>query len=190
MDVGIRLGVQGEKEFRNALREINQSFKILQSEMNVVTSVFGKNEKSVQSLTARNTVLNKEIDLQKEKIAEIKLALDNAANSFGENDKRTKDWQIQLNNATAKLNDMERELGDNTKALEEAGKGMEDTGKEAEDLGKEMDETGKKTSVFGDVLKASLAADAIKAGLRFIVDSRGGCQRLCQGRHGGFTGCG
>jgi len=33
-----------------------------------------------------------------------------------------------------------------------------------------METTGKKTSLFGDVLKASLAAEAIKAGLSAIVD--------------------
>lgn len=32
-------------------------------------------------------------------------ALNNAAESFGENDKRTKNWQIQLNNAQAELKD-------------------------------------------------------------------------------------
>jgi len=42
---------------------------------------------------------------------------------------------------------------------------MNDMGKETKNLGGEMEETDKKTSVFGDVLKASLAADAIKAGL-------------------------
>ena len=36
-------------------------------------------------------------------------------------------------------------------------------------LGGEMKDTGKKTSVFGDVLKANLASDAIKAGLNGIV---------------------
>lgn len=33
--------------------------------------------------------------------------MQNAAESFGENDRRNQSWQIQLNNAQADLNDME-----------------------------------------------------------------------------------
>ena len=107
---GFKIGVEGEKEFKKALSDINQSFKVLGSEMTLVTSQFDKNDRSVQAVTARNTVLNKEIDAQKEKIGTLKAALDNAASSFGENDRRTQNWQVQLNKAHAELNGMEREL--------------------------------------------------------------------------------
>lgn len=65
---GLRIGVEGEKEFRNALRDINQSFKVLGSEMKLVSSEFDKNDRSVQAVAARHEVLNKAIDAQKEKI--------------------------------------------------------------------------------------------------------------------------
>ncbi len=57
-DFGLKIGVEGEKEFKNALKDINQSFKVLGSEMNLVASQFDKNDKSVEALTARNDVLN------------------------------------------------------------------------------------------------------------------------------------
>ena len=63
---GLKIGVEGEKEFKNALRDINQSFKVLGSEMNLVSSQFDKQDKSIGSLTASNQVLNKEIDSQKD----------------------------------------------------------------------------------------------------------------------------
>jgi len=176
-DFGLRIGIDGERDFKKALADINQSFKVLGSEMALVKSQFDKNDSSTKALTARNEVLNREIDAQKDKISTLRSALDHAAASFGENDKRTQNWQIQLNKAQAELNGMERELGDNKKALEAESKALDDTGKELNSTGKEtrnlggeMEETGKKTSVFGDVLKASLAADAIKAGLSAIAD--------------------
>ena len=46
---GVKMGVEGEKEFKNALKEINSAFKVLGSEMNLVTSQFDKNDKSIQS---------------------------------------------------------------------------------------------------------------------------------------------
>ena len=65
---GLKIGLEGEKEFKSALSEINQSFKVLGSEMKLVSSQFDKNDKSVQALSSRNQVLNKEIETQKQKI--------------------------------------------------------------------------------------------------------------------------
>ena len=59
---GLKIGVEGEKEFKKALAEINQTFKVLGSEMNLVASQFDKQDKSVEALSARNRVLNQEID--------------------------------------------------------------------------------------------------------------------------------
>ena len=58
---GLKIGVEGEKEFKKALSDINQSFKVLGSEMKLVSSQFDKNDKSVQALSSRNQVLNKEM---------------------------------------------------------------------------------------------------------------------------------
>ena len=102
-DIGLKLAIEGEKQFKSALADINRSFRVLGSEMQMVTSQFDKNDKSVNALTSRNTVLNKEISAQKDKIETLKSALDNATDSFGENDKRTQNWQIQLNKAQAEL---------------------------------------------------------------------------------------
>ena len=118
---GLKIGLEGEKEFKKALADINQSFKVLGSEMKLVSSQFDKNDNSVEALTARNQVLGKEIDTQKKKIETLRQALENASISFGENDRRTQQWQIQLNNAEAALNDMQRELDQNQRAIDSMG---------------------------------------------------------------------
>jgi phage-related minor tail protein len=51
---GLRIGVEGEKDFKNALRDINQSFKVLVSEMNLATSQFDKQDNSIHAIIARN----------------------------------------------------------------------------------------------------------------------------------------
>lgn len=56
---GLKIGLEGEKEFKKSLAEINNSFKVLGSEMKLVDSQFDKNDKSTEDLTARNEVLNK-----------------------------------------------------------------------------------------------------------------------------------
>jgi phage-related protein len=151
-DIGLKIGIEGEKEFKKALSDINQSFKVLGSEMNLVASQFEKQDHSIEAITARNQVLNKEIDTQKDKITTLEKALGNATSSFGENDRRTKAWAVQLNNAKAELNSMERELEQNNKALDKTAN--------------EFDDAEKQADQFGDELKKS-ARQADDAGSRF-----------------------
>ena len=118
---GIKIGIEGEKEFKAALREIDANFKVLSSEMKLTQSQFDKNDQSMAALTARNQVLNKEIDAQKDRLKLLKEALQNSATSFGENDVRTQNWTIKLNNAQAVLNGMQREVKQNETLLNDLG---------------------------------------------------------------------
>lgn len=157
---GLKIGIEGEKEFKNSLRDINQSFKVLGSEMKLVSSEFDKQDKSVAAVTARNEVLNKAIEAQKDKISTLESALKNAADSFGENDRRTQNWAVQLNNAKAELNGMERELDETTDSTEDLGDELKETGDEAE-------KSGDKFEKLGGVIKgvgAAMGAVAIAAG--------------------------
>ncbi len=170
-DFGFKIGIEGEKQFKNALREINQSFRVLGSEMKLVSSEFDKNDKSIQAITARNNQLNKEIDAQNEKVSTLEKALANAATSFGENDRRTLAWQIQLNNANAELNNMERELKESQEEVKRLNR--EKLDKLVGGL-KQAGEIAGKTLVAG--LKAAAAAmAAIGAGAvatgKWIKDS-------------------
>lgn len=168
---GFRLGVEGERDFKKTLADINQTYKVLGSEMKLVASQFEKNDNSIEALSARNEVLNKQIDVQKGKIETLRDALKNASESFGENDKRTKNWQVQLNNAEAALNNMERELKDNTAQMNKTGAAADHMGDEIKQSGKQADDARsgfdnlKKTlSTVGAALGATIAAIGTAAG--------------------------
>ena len=139
---GLKLGIDGEKAFKNALKDINSSFKVLGSEMKLVSSQFDKTDKSEEAVTARSKVLNKEIETQKEKVELLKKALKNSEESFGENDKRTQAWATQLNNAKADLNNLNKELDENEKALDDTADEFKDAEKKADDFGDELKDTG------------------------------------------------
>ena len=188
---GLKIGLEGEKQFRQQLREIDQTFKVLGSEMKLVDSQFDKNDKSAAALAARNEVLGKSIEAQKGRIQVMRDALDNAARSFGENDSRTKAWQARLNEAQAELNRMERQARENAQAIDSMGDEMQDSAKKADRLGDEIEETGEqsddakgKFSALGSVAAgvgvalaaafAAVSAAAIKAGKALIQMSRDG----------------
>ena len=47
----LKIAIEGEKPFKQSLREINNDFKVLGSEIKLANSFFDKNEKSVESIT-------------------------------------------------------------------------------------------------------------------------------------------
>lgn len=156
-DVGPKLGIQGEKEFRKAINDISTNIKTLGTEMLAVASAYDANDKSTAALTSRNKVLVKQIDAQKEKLAKLQEGLTASKEKFGENTEITQRWQQCVNVATANLNKMERQLAENSQALQ--------------DNGKELDNASEKTSQFGEKLKnglagaAKAAAAAVAAGI-------------------------
>lgn len=133
-DIGPKIGIEGESEFRRAIQQINTSMKTLGTEMAAVTSAYDLNDKSIDSLTAQNKVLNKQIDLQKSKLEELKSGLSQAASKYGENDRVTQGWQQAVNKATADLNKMERQLGQNAQTIKDYGNNQIIAAKNSEEL--------------------------------------------------------
>ena len=101
VDIGPKIGIDGEAEFRKSLQNINQQLKTLGSEMIAVTSAFGDNADSEDALTAKSSVLTKQIEAQQKKIDELNKGLTASAEKYGENDTRTLKWQQAVNNANA-----------------------------------------------------------------------------------------
>ena len=66
-DVGSRIGIDGESQFRKQLNNINTTLKTLDTELKKVTSEFQENADSEQALIAKNGVLRKSIRCSKEK---------------------------------------------------------------------------------------------------------------------------
>lgn len=161
-DIGPKIGIEGESEFRAAITNINQNIKTLGTEMKAVTSAYDRNDQSAEKLTAQNEVLNKQIDAQKEKLAKLNEGLTEATKAFGENDNRTLKWKASVNTATADLNKMERQLSQNNEALEHIDDGLDEAGDGMEDLGSQAENTGGKLSAMtvamGNLISAGVEA--------------------------------
>lgn len=177
-DAGLKLGVEGEREFKKALSEINDEMKLLGSEMKLVASEFDANDKSVEALSAKYGVMSKEVDAQRQKVDALKDAVAGATEAFGENDKRTKNWQKQLNLATADLNNMQKELRETKDELDNAGEntssfgeklkdGLKKAGSELKSFGSSLASVGKKAASFTlkGIKTAAVAGGAALAGL-------------------------
>lgn len=142
-----KVALEGEKEYKAALSEINSGLKVLSSEMKLTATQFAENADGMEALTAKGDILERQILSQKEKIETLKAALQNSADAYGESDKKTSAWKVSLNNAEAELVKMERELRDNQKAVEEAAQAAQ----EAENAFDAMsDALGENSEAAGD----------------------------------------
>ena len=147
-NIGPKIGIDGEKEFRESLRTMGQQLKTLGTEMKAVTSAFDVDNDSQKKLAAQSDVLNRQLEVQQQRLGEVQKALDYAKANYSENSNEVQRWQQALNNATADIN--------KTKAT-------------IKDLGDESEKSGKKVSTFGEVLKANLLSTAIVKGVKTIT---------------------
>lgn len=158
---GFKLGIDGEKEFKQILGDIGRNMKVLNSEMNLVASAFNKDDTSKKKAAETTRVLNKLIEEQKTKIDALKKALDNAASTYGANAKQTQDWQIKLNQANAELKNMERQSKETTKSIKSTGDEADRSKNKLKEMGNIAGAAGKMMAgAFAAVLGAGIAAGA------------------------------
>lgn len=169
VDIGPKIGIDGEKEFRESLRAMGQQLKTLGTEMKAVTSAFDVDNDSQKKLAAQSDVLNRQLEVQQQRLGEVQKALDYAKANYSENSSEVQRWQQALNNATTDVNRTKKQLNE----LE--------TG--VENVGDAMDGAGQKTSVFGDVLKANLLGSAIVSGIKAVAS---GIKSLISGAIEGY----
>lgn len=126
VDIGPRIGIDGEKEFRQQLSNINQMLRTLNSEMKAVTSEFDDNEDSQERLAKQADVLTRQISAQEKKLEQLTRGYDLAADALGDTDTKTLRWAQSVQDATADLNNMRSQL-------QKVESGMDDLGDAAED---------------------------------------------------------
>lgn len=103
-NIGPKIGIEGEKQFRSELNSIGQQLRTLNTEMKAVTTAFDANDSSQKKLAAQSDVLTRQLSLQEQQVTDIQKALDYAKANYAENSSEVQRWQQALNNATADLN--------------------------------------------------------------------------------------
>ena len=114
VNIGPKIGIEGEKEYRQQINQIIQQAKTLDSEMKLVASSFDDATTAEEKNAATGKVLAKQIDVQRQRVQALSDMLEKSAAMYGENDVKTLKWQQSVNEATASLNRMEKGLGETT----------------------------------------------------------------------------
>lgn len=162
-NIGAKVELAGEKEFRQALTQINTNLKTTASALTLVTAKYSENANSVTALTARNEALQTKLSQQTEKVETLRRALENAKVQYGETDVKTLKLQQSLNLAEAELIQTEKEIQKNSEALQQAQKDMEKFGLTEDEVAKQTRGIGSVISDLAGKLGINLPAGADKA---------------------------
>jgi hypothetical protein len=154
-DIGPKIGIEGEAQFRRELNQINQGMKTLDAEARAVAASMQDETDAEKKAAAQKDIMNRQILSQKEKLEKLKDGLEASARKYGEADTRTQKWQKSVYDATADLADMEHKLKGLDGAVDDAADSMEDA---------ESAATG-----WADVMKGQLLADTVKVGVKALA---------------------
>ena len=182
-DVGVRIGVEGEREFRTALSAINSQIRNLNSEMRNVVSSFDGMEDAEQSAAARSDVLNRSIEATQQKITllssqydkasarlnELGEALSRAQQEFGQNSAQAARAQNAYNNQVRTVSELSRQINDANTDLNRFQRELRDTGDAADDMGRELRDSADEAGGFGSTLKNAIVGGGISGAVQRLV---------------------
>lgn len=122
-NIGPTISVQGEATFNAQMNQMRKNMQYVSAEAGAVMSAFGKNGKSVESLTAQNAQLSKALAVQKQGIKDIQEAMDKlVAAGVSPTNEQYKQLKANLDNVTAAANKTEQEIKENNEAMADLNK--------------------------------------------------------------------
>lgn len=181
-DIGARIGIDGEKNFRDSLTAINSQLKNLGSEMKSVVSSFTGMENSEKSVAAKSDVLQRSIAASNDKLALLQGQSDRAqkklnvlaaeltaANTqFGKNSKAAIDAQNAYNKQVTVVNRLETQINQTTAEMNRMEREMDSLGNETDNLSDDFDKADAKSCRFWSNLEANVLGQAIVGGVKAI----------------------
>ena len=161
VNIGPKIGIEGEAEYRKQINGIIQQSKTLASQMKALTTSFDKNGKSLTDNAKQYKILNEQIKTQEQKISAIKGMLDKSKAAYGENATETQKWQKAMYDAEAELNRLKSELDSLPSSLDMVAGKFADMGEKLESIGNSIANVGQKLTMAVTVPIVGAATKAV-----------------------------
>lgn len=163
VNIGPKIGIEGEAEYRKQINGIIQQSKTLASQMKALTTSFDKNGKSLTDNAKQYKILNEQIKTQEQKIGAIKTMLDKSKAAYGENATETQKWQKAMYDAEAELNRLKSELDSLPSSLDLVAGKFAEMGEKLESVGNSIANVGQKLTMAVTVPIVGAATKAVKS---------------------------
>ena len=142
VNIGPKIGIEGESEYRKQINQIITQAKTLSSEMKKLESSFKNEGRSLSENASKRRLLNEQIKNQETRVKELSSMLDKSKEKFGEEATETLKWQQALNNAETELNQLKNTLKDMPNSLQLVGQNMQDIGSKWKSAGDSIKSVG------------------------------------------------
>ena len=156
-NIGPKISVEGEAEYRKQMAQIIAQQKALAAEMKATVSGFASTASAQEKARASASVLDRQIANLTDALKAQQGQLDKAEAKYGSSSKEALAYRTAVYNTTAELNKLKNQLGGTADAVEDTGDAME--------------EAGRQGVRFGDLIKANVISDFIVDGLREIASA-------------------
>lgn len=144
--ISTSIKLDGEQEFKKQMSSVNSELKNLKSEMSLATAEFKGQANSMEALTTKGRLLQQQYDQQKAKVQALEQAVQDAADAYGEADKRTDDYRRQLNYAKTALVNLNSEIQQNEQYLDEARRSADRCATSIDEYGREVKQAAQNSS--------------------------------------------
>lgn len=124
--IGAKIVLEGEAEYRKAIKNINTEQKELRSEMRLCTSQYAGQQNSIAALTKKGEILSKQYDAQARKVEIYSKAVEDAAKRQEEAGDKVDALKSELEEANKKMEEMSSSTDTSSEALEEQQKVIEE----------------------------------------------------------------
>ena len=156
-NIGPKISVEGEAQYRKQMAQIIAQQKALAAEMKATVSGFTSATSAQEKARASASVLDRQIANLTDALKAQQGQLDKAEAKYGSSSKEALAYRTAVYNTTAELNKLKNQLGGTADAVEDTGDAME--------------EAGRQGVRFGDLIKANVISDFIVDGLREIASA-------------------
>ena len=156
-NIGPKISVEGEAQYRKQMAQIIAQQKALAAEMRATVSGFASTASAQEKARASASVLGRQIANLTDALKAQQGQLDKAEAKYGSSSKEALAYRTAVYNTTAELNKLKNQLGGTADAVEDTGDAME--------------EAGRQGVRFGDLIKANVISDFIVDGLREIASA-------------------
>lgn len=179
VNIGPKIGIDGEKEYRDSINNIIQQQKTLKAEMQATSSGWDKNTSAMRKAKDSAANLSQQVENQQKRVDELNKMLEESSKKYGENDQRTLKWKEAVAGATAELNKMKGELDDLPNMVQAFGSDMSAAGDKISGIGDGIAKFGGSvtahvTAPLAAVGAASIAAfNEVDSGLDTIIQKTG-----------------
>lgn len=165
-DAGFKIVVEGEKEFKTAIREINEVIKVNKSELKLLSEQYKVSEQPMETLKYKQKSLSDAMEFQAEKSRKIADEMEKASAAYGDHDARVMDLVKSYNESETELARLQGEYNKTTESISSAESAMSALAEMQADIDESNDKFRQTLGKVNSEI-ASVSSEMEKSGKRY-----------------------